>query len=473
MSLRAGHLRCVHATIRSATSVSIAASWLLGPLGEDTFAISGRPDVQAAAQAAAVRHAVLGADEDRRFAAAPPHPDDGYAPCATGYRGTNPPAPAPRRILSIELAPSRELGDELEATTRGPPDAPAQGQRVAAGDPAKVSVVASLHGLPERPRRRAVQAVSTRDQVTRSRRGVGELGDVADGSYDQLPMATRPASGCTLMSGRFGSQFMMVGSTGCRGRHRVAATFASRPRSMSVTSRGGRWGELRLRAALRRAARRCRERFTLDGATVVDVEPPRPASAAGAPHLLDPDRAHAVVHVPHRPVCQRRQRAQLAQRRPWARRHCRVCWSPCRAAIRSAACRSCSAGTERSNLYPLRRRRARLGVAAPGAARPPQPPAFVVSAAAVDADHVSTIALHLRTTPGGWPSGTSLVGDALPDGGATVPTTTLEAHSDAHQLLTHPLAGTRGYEAAGQGIAGSEDRGRQLGVRFEQRLDRR
>jgi photosystem II stability/assembly factor-like uncharacterized protein len=45
------------------------------------------------------------------------------------------------------------------------------------------------------------------------------------------------------------------------------------------------------------------------------------------------------------------------------------------------------------------------------------------------------------------------------------------AHSDAHQLLTHPLAPERIYEAAGQGIARSEDRG-ETWARYEHGLDR-
>jgi photosystem II stability/assembly factor-like uncharacterized protein len=45
------------------------------------------------------------------------------------------------------------------------------------------------------------------------------------------------------------------------------------------------------------------------------------------------------------------------------------------------------------------------------------------------------------------------------DGGASWVDHNPQAHSDAHQLLTHPLAPERLYEAAGQGIARSEDRG--------------
>jgi photosystem II stability/assembly factor-like uncharacterized protein len=45
------------------------------------------------------------------------------------------------------------------------------------------------------------------------------------------------------------------------------------------------------------------------------------------------------------------------------------------------------------------------------------------------------------------------------DGGTSWIDHNPEAHSDAHQLLTHPLAPERIYEAAGQGVARSEDRG--------------
>ena len=46
-----------------------------------------------------------------------------------------------------------------------------------------------------------------------------------------------------------------------------------------------------------------------------------------------------------------------------------------------------------------------------------------------------------------------------------------QVHSDAHQLLTHPLAPERLYEATGQGIAGSEDRG-DTWERLAEGLDR-
>ena len=58
------------------------------------------------------------------------------------------------------------------------------------------------------------------------------------------------------------------------------------------------------------------------------------------------------------------------------------------------------------------------------------------------------------------------------DGGATWIDHNPGAHSDAHQLRTHPLAPDRLYETAGQGIARSPDRGESW-ARLEQGLDRR
>ena len=58
------------------------------------------------------------------------------------------------------------------------------------------------------------------------------------------------------------------------------------------------------------------------------------------------------------------------------------------------------------------------------------------------------------------------------DGGASWFDHNPEAHSDAHQLLTHPLAPDRLYEAAGQGIARSENLGDSWS-RPEDGLDRR
>jgi photosystem II stability/assembly factor-like uncharacterized protein len=57
------------------------------------------------------------------------------------------------------------------------------------------------------------------------------------------------------------------------------------------------------------------------------------------------------------------------------------------------------------------------------------------------------------------------------DGGSSWIDHNPQAHSDAHQLLTHPRAPDRLYEAAGQGIARSEDRG-ETWKRFEDGLDR-
>src|SRR3979409_1082821 len=57
------------------------------------------------------------------------------------------------------------------------------------------------------------------------------------------------------------------------------------------------------------------------------------------------------------------------------------------------------------------------------------------------------------------------------DGGKTWIDHNPQAYSDAHQLLTHPLAPERLYEAAGQGIARSEDRG-ETWTHFDNGLDR-
>jgi photosystem II stability/assembly factor-like uncharacterized protein len=85
--------------------------------------------------------------------------------------------------------------------------------------------------------------------------------------------------------------------------------------------------------------------------------------------------------------------------------------------------------------------------------------------------HVSTIALH-RGDPDWLSVGIELGGVMRSrDGGASWIDHNPQAHSDAHQLLTHPLATERLYETAGQGIARSEDRG-ETWSRFEQGLDR-
>jgi hypothetical protein len=72
---------------------------------------------------------------------------------------------------------------------------------------------------------------------------------------------------------------------------------------------------------------------------------------------------------------------------------------------------------------------------------------------------VSTIALH--PTDPDWPAVGIELGGVMrsPDAGATWQDHNPQAYSDAHRLLTHPLAPTRLYEAAGQGIARSEDLG--------------
>jgi photosystem II stability/assembly factor-like uncharacterized protein len=86
--------------------------------------------------------------------------------------------------------------------------------------------------------------------------------------------------------------------------------------------------------------------------------------------------------------------------------------------------------------------------------------------------HVRTIALH-PSDPDWLAVGIELGGVMRSlDGGASWLDHNPQAHSDAHELLTHPLAPERVYEAAGQGIARSEDRG-ETWARFEDGLDRR
>jgi photosystem II stability/assembly factor-like uncharacterized protein len=73
--------------------------------------------------------------------------------------------------------------------------------------------------------------------------------------------------------------------------------------------------------------------------------------------------------------------------------------------------------------------------------------------------HLRTIALH-ATDPDALVIGIELGGVMRSrDGGRTWIDHNPQAHSDAHQLLTHPLAPERVYEVAGQGIAVSPDRG--------------
>ena len=85
--------------------------------------------------------------------------------------------------------------------------------------------------------------------------------------------------------------------------------------------------------------------------------------------------------------------------------------------------------------------------------------------------HVRTIALH-PTDPDWLAVGIELGGVMRScDGGVSWIDHNPEAHSDAHELLTHPLAPDRLYEAAGQGIARSEDRGDSW-TKLEHGLDR-
>ncbi len=86
--------------------------------------------------------------------------------------------------------------------------------------------------------------------------------------------------------------------------------------------------------------------------------------------------------------------------------------------------------------------------------------------------HVRTIALH-PTDPEWLCVGIELGGVMRShDGGASWLDHNPQAHSDAHELLTHRLAPERVYEVAGQGVARSEDRGESW-FRFEHGLDRR
>jgi hypothetical protein len=84
---------------------------------------------------------------------------------------------------------------------------------------------------------------------------------------------------------------------------------------------------------------------------------------------------------------------------------------------------------------------------------------------------VRTIALH-PNDPDRLTVGIELGGVMRSfDGGSSWIDHNPQAHSDAHQLLMHPRVPDRIYEAAGQGIARSEDRGESW-TRFDQGLDR-
>jgi photosystem II stability/assembly factor-like uncharacterized protein len=86
--------------------------------------------------------------------------------------------------------------------------------------------------------------------------------------------------------------------------------------------------------------------------------------------------------------------------------------------------------------------------------------------------HVCAIAPH-PTDPDWLAVGIELGGVMRSrDAGASWQDHNPQAHSDAHRLLTHPLAPARLYEAAGQGIARSEDLGESWS-RLEGGLDRR
>jgi photosystem II stability/assembly factor-like uncharacterized protein len=85
--------------------------------------------------------------------------------------------------------------------------------------------------------------------------------------------------------------------------------------------------------------------------------------------------------------------------------------------------------------------------------------------------HVRTIALH--PTSSEWLAVGIELGGVMRsrDGGASWIDHNPQAHSDAHQLLTHPLAPDRLYETAGQGVARSDDRG-ETWNHYDHGLDR-
>jgi photosystem II stability/assembly factor-like uncharacterized protein len=127
------------------------------------------------------------------------------------------------------------------------------------------------------------------------------------------------------------------------------------------------------------------------------------------------------------------------------------------------------AGTEPSNLY-----RSEDGAASwqslPELRRVPSEPRWSFPPRPWT-HHVSTIALH-PSDPDSLAVGIELGGVMRSaDGGRTWIDHNPQAHSDAHQLITHPLAPERLYEVAGQGIAVSPDRGESW-RRLEAGLDR-
>ena len=211
-------------------------------------------------------------------------------------------------------------------------------------------------------------------------------------------------------------------------------------------------------------------RFTLDGATVVDAESPLTAIGAHcvAVDPADPDRVYVGT-------LDNGLYASADGGRSWDNDgrgldDSRVMSVAVSGSDRVGGVSVVYAGTEPSNVYRSADdgRRWELLPALrelpsePRWSFPPRPWTH----------HVSTIALH-PTDPGWLTVGIELGGVMRSrDGGATWIDHNPQAHSDAHQLLTHPLAPDRVYEAGGQGIARSEDGGDSW-VRFEQRLDRR
>ena len=127
------------------------------------------------------------------------------------------------------------------------------------------------------------------------------------------------------------------------------------------------------------------------------------------------------------------------------------------------------AGTEPSNLYHSHdggRSFQKLSAlrdlpSEPGWAFPPRPWTH----------HVRTIALH--PSDADWLAVGIELGGVMRsmDGGATWIDHNPQAHSDAHELLMHPLAPNRLYEVAGQGVARSDDLGQSWTTR-EEGLDR-
>jgi photosystem II stability/assembly factor-like uncharacterized protein len=127
------------------------------------------------------------------------------------------------------------------------------------------------------------------------------------------------------------------------------------------------------------------------------------------------------------------------------------------------------AGTEPSNLY-RSEDRGRTWQRLPALRKLPSEPRWSFPPRPWT-HHVRTIALH-PTDPDQLTVGIELGGVMRSsDAGESWIDHNPQAHSDAHQIVTNPLAPDRLYEAAGQGIAISDDRG-ETWQRREQGLDR-